>query len=52
MPSLALGVATYGYVLETGAIMLHGPTSSLRDNKAVQAAYLGVGDATSSEERP
>jgi branched-chain amino acid transport system ATP-binding protein len=43
---LALGVANYGYVLETGAITLHGPTSALRDNPAVQAAYLGIGDAT------
>ncbi len=46
---LALSVATYGYVLETGAITLHGPTAGLRDSPTVRAAYLGIGDAAGLE---
>ena len=40
----ALEVADYGYVLESGAITLHGPASTLIDNPAVIDAYLGTGD--------
>ena len=39
----ALAVADYGYVLENGRISLHGPAHQLRDDPAVQAAYLGSG---------
>ena len=39
----ALAVADYGYVLENGRISLHGPAAQLRDDPAVQAAYLGGG---------
>ncbi|MFA9461233.1 ABC transporter ATP-binding protein [Thiohalorhabdus methylotrophus] len=39
---LALELAQYGYVLETGQISLEGPTSELRDNETVREAYLGV----------
>ena len=37
----ALSVADYAYVLENGRISLHGPAAQLRDDPAVQAAYLG-----------
>jgi branched-chain amino acid transport system ATP-binding protein len=38
----ALAVADYGYVLENGRISVHGPAHQLRDDPAVQAAYLGA----------
>jgi branched-chain amino acid transport system ATP-binding protein len=37
----ALTVADRGYVMETGRIVLHGDSQALRDNEAVQKAYLG-----------
>jgi branched-chain amino acid transport system ATP-binding protein len=37
----ALRVAHYGYVLETGSIVLEGPGSELLVNPSVQEAYLG-----------
>jgi len=39
--NLALEVARYGYVLETGRILLHDASSALRQNPKVRAAYLG-----------
>ena len=39
--SLALHLASYGYVLETGRIALHGPCEVLRENEHVRRAYLG-----------
>jgi branched-chain amino acid transport system ATP-binding protein len=41
----ALNVADYGYVMENGRISVHGPASSLKNDPAVQAAYLGGGQA-------
>ncbi len=38
----ALKVSHYGYVLETGSIVLEGPSSSLLENDMVRKAYLGV----------
>ena len=40
--NLALEVSSYAYVLETGKILLEGPSSELRANPEVQAAYLGA----------
>jgi branched-chain amino acid transport system ATP-binding protein len=38
---MAMGVATRGYVLETGAISLQGTAAELAANPQVQRAYLG-----------
>lgn len=40
--NLALQVAQYGYVLETGRVTKEGPTEELRDDDAVRKAYLGI----------
>ena len=39
---LALELASYGYVLETGRIALHGKASGLLHNDHVRKAYLGI----------
>jgi branched-chain amino acid transport system ATP-binding protein len=38
---LALGIAQFGYVLETGAIALADTSESLRQNEDVRRSYLG-----------
>ena len=38
----ALKISHYGYVLETGSIVLEGPSSELLENDMVRKAYLGV----------
>jgi len=40
--NLALEISSYGYVLETGKVLLEGPSTELRANPKVQAAYLGA----------
>lgn len=37
----ALGVASYGYVLEAGTLALEGPTAALAHDPRVRALYLG-----------
>ena len=44
--NLALRIASHGYVLETGRIILSDATESLRTNPAVRSAYLGEERAT------
>lgn len=39
----ALQVADYGYVLETGEVILEGPAADLSDNPRVIESYLGLG---------
>ncbi|MBR1938766.1 MAG: ABC transporter ATP-binding protein [Spirochaetales bacterium] len=39
--NMALNVADDAYVLETGAIVLHGPGKELLENEVVKEAYLG-----------
>ena len=39
---LALGIADYAYVLQTGRIALEGPATELERNEQVQQIYLGI----------
>lgn len=39
---LALRLAQHGYVMETGSIVLSGPSAELMKNEVVKSAYLGV----------
>lgn len=40
--NIALQVASYGYVLETGNITIKDSTHNLQDNEVVKKAYLGI----------
>ena len=40
--NLALHVASYGYVLETGRVVKEGPAADLLRDDAVRKAYLGI----------
>ena len=40
--NVALNYAHYGYILESGRIMLDGPAKSLAENKDVKEFYLGM----------
>ncbi len=42
---LALSVASHGYVMENGRIVLDGPSDKLRSNADVQEFYLGFGSS-------
>jgi branched-chain amino acid transport system ATP-binding protein len=39
--NMALSIAHYGYVLQTGEVVLRGTAESLRNDEMVQQAYLG-----------
>lgn len=39
----ALGIADYGYILETGNVALHDTSAALKESEHVRAAYLGGG---------
>jgi len=39
--NMALSIANYGYVLQTGEVVISGEAASLRNNEMVQQAYLG-----------
>ncbi|MEP3279339.1 MAG: ABC transporter ATP-binding protein [Stappiaceae bacterium] len=41
--NVALRYATYGYILESGRVVLDGEGSALRENEDVKEFYLGVG---------
>ncbi|SOE48355.1 ABC transporter ATP-binding protein [Orrella dioscoreae] len=45
----ALQVADYGYVLETGEVVLEGPAASLATNPRVIESYLGLGKTGAGE---
>jgi len=41
--NIALRYATYGYILESGRVVLDGDAQSLRENEDVKEFYLGIG---------
>jgi branched-chain amino acid transport system ATP-binding protein len=41
--NIALRYAKYGYILESGRIVLDGEAGALRENEDVKEFYLGVG---------
>ena len=41
---MALKYATYGYILETGRVVMDGAAAMLRENEDVKEFYLGVGE--------
>jgi branched-chain amino acid transport system ATP-binding protein len=41
--NIALRYATYGYILESGRIVMDGDAAALRENEDVKEFYLGVG---------
>jgi branched-chain amino acid transport system ATP-binding protein len=43
--NMALKYATYGYIMETGRIVMDGEAKSLRENEDVKEFYLGVAGA-------
>ncbi len=45
---MALGIANFGYIMETGRIVLEGTAKELQENEDVQELYLGVGQETVS----
>jgi branched-chain amino acid transport system ATP-binding protein len=44
--NMALKYATYGYILETGRVVMDGPAQSLRENEDVKEFYLGVAEGS------
>lgn len=43
--NMALRFADYGYILESGRIVMDRPAADLRENEDVKEFYLGVGGA-------
>jgi branched-chain amino acid transport system ATP-binding protein len=41
---MALKYAVYGYILETGRVVMDGPARSLRENEDVKEFYLGIAE--------
>jgi branched-chain amino acid transport system ATP-binding protein len=41
--NVALRYASYGYILESGRVVMDGDSKSLRENEDVKEFYLGVG---------
>jgi branched-chain amino acid transport system ATP-binding protein len=39
--SLALGLANHAYLLETGRIVISGPSEQIRNDETVRRVYLG-----------
>jgi branched-chain amino acid transport system ATP-binding protein len=43
--TMALSIASYGYVMENGKIVKDGAAEALRNDRDIQEFYLGVGEA-------
>jgi branched-chain amino acid transport system ATP-binding protein len=43
---MALQYARYGYILETGRVVMDGPAESLRENEDVKEFYLGMAEGS------
>ena len=41
--NVALRYATYGYILESGRVVMDGVAAELRENEDVKEFYLGIG---------
>ena len=46
--NVALAIAQFGYIMESGRIVLEGETAKLRSNEDVREFYLGGGEAKKS----
>ncbi|MFL4972786.1 MAG: ABC transporter ATP-binding protein [Microvirga sp.] len=44
--NMALKYANYGYILETGRVVMDGPAKSLRENEDVKEFYLGIAEGS------
>lgn len=42
--AIAFSVADYGYIMESGQIVLEGPVEKLKDDPDIRSFYLGVGE--------
>jgi branched-chain amino acid transport system ATP-binding protein len=42
--NVALRFAHYGYILESGRVVMDGPAADLRENQDVKEFYLGLSD--------
>jgi branched-chain amino acid transport system ATP-binding protein len=40
----ALSIAHYGYIMETGRVVMEGPSDALRENRDIREFYLGLSD--------
>jgi branched-chain amino acid transport system ATP-binding protein len=49
--SMALRYADYGYILESGRVVMDGPAAMLRENEDVREFYLGTGGSDAAGER-
>lgn len=45
----ALGIANYGYVLESGRVVLEGSAKKLQDNEDIQEFYMGLSSSDSQK---
>ena len=43
---VALGVSSFGYVMENGRMVLDGPSEKLLENEDIKEFYLGLGQVS------